>query len=225
MIFSKKLTPAALATALAISGLAAPGIANAELSASAGVASFYLWRGLDISAGAPQMSGSLDYAHDSGAYAGIWVSSEEAGSETDLYFGYAGELGPVSYDVSYWDYLYPSDNTTDEGLRDNNLSELIVGLGMADAGLTMYFGNDKDGAEDYVYTTLDYSYEAFNFMYGFWSLADTSGQDDAHLTVAYSAADNFTFTVTQGMCDTDCSAFGYDEDLLFHVAYTLPIEM
>ena len=107
----KKLTPVAVATSMALATLAAPGIASAEMSASAGVSNFYLWRGLDISAGAPQVAGSLDYSHESGAYAGVWASSEDAGTETDLYFGFAGEAGGLSYDISFWEYLYPSDNS------------------------------------------------------------------------------------------------------------------
>ena len=228
MKLMKKLTPVALATSMALGGLAAPGVASAEMSASAAVANFYLWRGQDISAGAPQVSGSLDYAHESGAYAGIWASSEEAGTETDLYFGYAGEAGGLSYDVSFWEYLYPSDNAlTGPGsdLTDSDLSELIVGLGYADVGLTVYFGNDADGGSDYEYITLDYTFGDFNILYGTWQFDEAGTPDgDAHLTLAYSVTDNFTFTVSMGMQDDEATTI-YDEDPLFHVSYSLPIDM
>jgi len=229
-----KLSPIALATTLAIGGLAAiPGTANAEMSASASVANFYLWRGLDISAGAPQVAGSLDYSHESGAYAGIWASSEETGTETDLYVGYAGEVGGLSYDVSFWEYLYPSDNNltgTGSDLGDSDLSEFVLGLGYADFGLTVYFGNDTGGGDDYEYVTLDYTFGKFNILYGTWMMDTATGSDDSHITLAYAATDNFTFTVSMGMQDDEATtaagdAFGYDEDPLFHISYSLPIDM
>ena len=235
MKLMKKLTPVALATSMAVAGLAAPGMASAELSASATVANFYLWRGLDISAGGAHVAGSLDYAHDSGLYAGVWASSEEAGTETDLYVGYAGEAGGLSYDVSFWEYLYPSDNAlTGPGsdLGDSDLSELVVGLGYADVGLTIYFGNDAGinsdtglPGSDYEYITLDYTYGDFNILYGTWSFDEAGYPDgDSHLTLAYSATENFTFTVSMGMQDDEATTI-YDEDPLFHISYSLPIDM
>lgn len=233
MKLMKKITPVALATSMAVAGLAAPGMASAEVSASASVSNFYLWRGLDISAGAPQMSGSLDYSHESGAYAGIWASSEEAGTETDLYIGYGGEMGGISYDVSFWEYLYPSDNSLTppgEKFSDSDLSEFVLGLGFGDFGFTVYFGNDTGGGDDYEYVTLDYTFGDFNVLYGTWMMDTATGSDDSHLTLSYAATDNFTFTVTKGMQDDEVTtaagnAFGYDEDFLFHVAYSLPIDM
>ena len=222
----KKLTPIAVASSMVLGGLAVPTMANAEMSASASVANFYLWRGLDISAGAPQMSGSLDYSHSSGAYAGVWASSEDAGTETDLYIGFAGEAGPISYDLSVWEYLYPSDNSLTapgDKYSDSDLSEFILNVGFADAGLTVYFGNDTGGGSDYEYVTLDYTIDKFNILYGTWMFDTATGIDDSHLTVAYSVTDNFTFTVTKGMQDTTASS--YDEDFLFHVAYSLPIDV
>lgn len=233
MKLMKKLTPVALATSMALGCLAAPGVASAEVSASAGVANFYLWRGLDISAGAPQVSGSLDYSHESGAYAGVWASSEEAGTETDLYVGYAGEVGGLSYDVSFWEYLYPSDNDLngpDDSYSDSDLSEFVLGLGYAGVGLTVYFGNDAGRDDtgtpnpDYEYVTLDYTVGDFNILYGTWMVDATGADESSHLTVSYAATDNFTFTVSKGMQD-DAATSIYDEDLLFHVAYSLPIDM
>src|SRR5690606_18826169 len=56
----------------------------------------------------------IDYAHDSGFYAGTWVSNVNFGAddfsyEHDLYFGFSGEAGTLGYDVSYLYYNYDSD--------------------------------------------------------------------------------------------------------------------
>lgn len=232
-----KLSPIALATTLALGGLVAmPGTANAEMSASASVSNFYLWRGLDISSGAPQVAGSLDYSHESGAYAGIWASSESpdtnatnttSGTETDLYIGYAGEVGGLSYDVSFWEYLYPSDNDLNgpnDSYSDSDLSEFVLGLGYADVGLTVYFANDRGTGDDYEYVTLDYTIDKFNILYGTWMYETDGADESSHLTVAYAATDNFTFTATKGFQDDSTSSI-YDEDVLFHISYSLPIDM
>ena len=72
---SKKQTLVAGAIALAGLGAALP--AAAEVTGNIGVASQYIFRG--ISFGDPQVSGGIDYAGDSGIYAGTWISS--AGGE------------------------------------------------------------------------------------------------------------------------------------------------
>lgn len=47
----------------------------------------------------------------SGVYGGIWAetSSQSDANEVDLYLGYRGEAGALSYDVNYTRYFYPND--------------------------------------------------------------------------------------------------------------------
>ncbi|SEC81415.1 hypothetical protein [Rhodobacter sp. 24-YEA-8] len=56
----------------------------------------------------------LDY---SGAYAGIWaeVTNWEDYNEVDLYLGYRGEAGRLSYDANYYYYIYPDVDDADYG--------------------------------------------------------------------------------------------------------------
>lgn len=84
-------------------------VAQAELSATATLRSSYVWNGQPLSDDAV-IEGSLDYAHESGVYVGIWAASystlnkdpnvdvttdreTEATNEVDYYLGY-------SYDIS-----------------------------------------------------------------------------------------------------------------------------
>ena len=77
-----KFSSLAFSSALAISSLAmVPGVASAEVSANVAVSNMYLWRGVNLSPDGGVVSGGLDYAHDSGFYAGVWTSSEEGGHE------------------------------------------------------------------------------------------------------------------------------------------------
>jgi len=116
----KKLTKAIALAGVMTAGMTAATSTFAEeveVSASATVASMYLWRGQDLGNGAAAVSGDLT-ASIAGAYAGVWTSSgdNKFGNEYDLYVGYGGEVENFSYDVSLWSYVYPgSDAVNGEG--------------------------------------------------------------------------------------------------------------
>jgi uncharacterized protein (TIGR02001 family) len=182
----KKVTPLATAATLAVSAIALPTAANAELSASLGVANIYLWRGQNLTPDGGQVHGGLQY-DNSGFYVGAWSSSEEGGQETDLYLGYGGEVSGFSYDVSYWNYLYPEDTadeyTTDttvspnertvsavnRGLNDTNQAEVAVSLGYGPVAVGAYINVDGDTPDDN-YFTISGTWQQFTLLYGFWDL-------------------------------------------------------
>lgn len=224
----KKLTPVALATSMALGGLAAPSIASAEVSASINIANMYLWRGINLTPDAPAFSGSLDYANESGFYAGVWGTNEDDGIETDLYLGFGGEAGPISYDVSYWYYMYPEDGFTGEGgtgvnvdFADNSLSEFVIGLGYSDFTATFYVSQETQGGSDYIYYTFDYTIGDYNILYGAWSYDDAGNDEYSHVTLTYAYNDNLTFGVSVAQEDiTD----GVETDPLFLVSYAIPLD-
>ena len=90
----------------------------------------------------------------------------------------------------------------------------------------MYFANDRGAGtnNDYKYVTLDYTIGKFNILYGTWMREASGADESSHLTVAYAATDNFTFTASKGFQDVSTVSV-YDEDVLFHIAYSLPIDM
>lgn len=212
-----------IAAAVAGAGMTAPMVANAEVSASLGASSFYLWRGQDVSNSAGVIHGSLDYSHDSGLYAGVWGSSEGAystvGGEYDVYAGFSGEVGGLGYDISYWSYIYPGQ---DDGLGD--LGEVILGLTYADFSLT-YFASAADDADgdfsvgDNNYVNLGYGYGNFGFAVGTW-FNDADDTDYTHVDVSYSPLENLTFTLSKVVDSDDQAAVTDDQDPLFHVSYT-----
>ena len=106
------------------------------------------------------MSGGFDYASDGGFYAGIWGSnvsfSEGAGSELDVYFGYAFETeGGLGVDISYVDFMYPGDSGLD-------FQEIGIGLSYGDFGVGYYAG--QDGSPDYM--DVSYAFGDFSVSYG-----------------------------------------------------------
>ncbi|GGI87516.1 TorF family putative porin [Shewanella gelidii] len=98
-------------TALAL-GLMLSSSASAGFSGNIGATTNYLWRGVSQTADSTAVQGGLDYEHESGFYAGTWISNVDFGDgtsfEMDLYAGYAGSITEdLSYDVFYLLYGYP----------------------------------------------------------------------------------------------------------------------
>jgi len=211
-LLMKTLTKAvAIASLVSASALTAQ-VANAEVSASAGLASTYLWRGQDL--GTAAISGSLDYAADSGVYAGIWTSSGDTagGTETDLYFGFAGEAGALSYDVGYATYLYAGEDDIDD------LAEVYVSVGMDMFSASVYIPTDSDA--DYTYLTAGVELGDYSVSLG--TNTGTDADDYTHVDVSYAYNDKVSFTYSQVVAeDTDDN---YDMGGVFVVSYSLPIE-
>lgn len=245
-----KLSPLAVAVSLGVSALAAPTAANAEMSASFAASNMYLWRGLNVSDPAPAVSGSLDYSHDSGFYAGVWTSSEgpfDGSSEWDYYFGFGGEAGSIGWDVMYIEYVYPTsagtDTTISEGLMD--FSDIVLSLSAGDFSASFYIDTvtgDNDAFEgdegelsigDKIYYTLGYSYEKFDFTLGSWMMADEAGGSDAeytHANITYNATDELSFTFFSVIDEPDAgnpfgAGWGVDGDLNIAVTWSKSFDL
>jgi len=118
---TKNKTLNAIALGAAVAAALTSGAASADVTANATVASNYIWRGVTQTSDAAAGQGGIDWGHDSGLYAGTWVSnidfsdlsapgdpdSYARGYEMDLYGGYAGEVGGFGYDVGVAYYMYP----------------------------------------------------------------------------------------------------------------------
>jgi len=219
----KKISPIALAVSMAVGGAVVPTIASAEMSANLGIANMYLWRGQNLTPDGPQVSGGIEFSGDTGLYGGLWTSNETGGHETDLYVGFGGEAGDLSYDISYWQYLYPED-TDDLGdqvdLGDNTVSDIVVGLGFAGVGLTFYVASETQGGPDATYITLDYGMGDYSFLFGTWDV-DAPDSEYSHIQVSYAVNDNLSLTVSKASDD----GAGVEEDPLFVVSYSIPLDM
>ena len=77
--FSMKLTHGLAALVLLASATAA----NAEVTGTLTAVSDYNWRGVTQTSMDPALQGSIDYAHDSGFYAGAWASNVDFGDCCD----------------------------------------------------------------------------------------------------------------------------------------------
>ena len=147
------LTTATLLTALSGTALAADIGGGLDLSGNIGMVSEYYWRGQDQNSGDPAVQGGFDLAHESGLYLGVWSSAASgfASSEVDYYGGFAGEVGPVSYDVGMITYQYPGVDSTASGSPSWEEAYLSLGttVSVVDLGVTHYAAasDDNDATE------------------------------------------------------------------------------
>ena len=207
----KKLHKIIAASLLASATTAGSGVALAEapLTANVGVTSNYIWRGVTQTGDTSAVSGGIDYAHDSGAYVGVWTSNinNTGGYEQDLYAGYGFAAGPVSLDVGYISYMYPLATTNDfsevyvkasfdmfkasvEVDSENKNTYMSAGVSFEvkkDLTMAITFGNNDADADagDYSHTQVSLSKGDFTFAYDVND--QTTGIDgDPRLSVSWS---------------------------------------
>jgi uncharacterized protein (TIGR02001 family) len=155
-------------------GLVAAGLLCAAASANAGevtgtvtAVSDYDFRGVSLSAKDPALQASIDYAHDSGFYAGAWASNIDYGPdidgdiELDLYAGFAGETGGgMGWDVGLVWYTYPDSSSSLTASSISDYPELYAGITFGPVELKQWYTNDYGGSDvDALYTEMNYGFE------------------------------------------------------------------
>ncbi len=84
---------------------------NAEISAEVLIGTDYRFRGISQTNRSFTVQGGIEYAHESGFYAGVWGSNVDFSGgalELDPYIGFTAELSPgVEYDIGVLYYGYP----------------------------------------------------------------------------------------------------------------------
>ncbi|MCF2947625.1 TorF family putative porin [Paraglaciecola aquimarina] len=199
-------------------------VANAEVSVNVSATSNYLWRGLEQTGGAAAVSGGIDYASDSGFYAGTWASNASWGdmkTELDFYFGFGGDISDsVSYDVGYVYFAYP-DSVADE----NDFSEVYANIstGGFTFGVAVLADSEAggDGGEfgDSVYATIDYGIALDSGAEIGLHLGDYSGDFSTESTDFGISVSKDSITV--GVSKTDFDDGADSDDLKFYVSYSV----
>ncbi|WP_158771265.1 TorF family putative porin [Paraglaciecola sp. L1A13] len=231
-----------LALALTSATLIASAPSYAEVTANASVTSNYIWRGLTQTTNDAAVQGGIDYANESGFYVGTWVSNVNYGAddvysyEHDMYFGFSGESGDITYDVGYLYYNYDSEANFD-------FAEVYgsVGYGGLSATLSLLAHTEADEGEgrDYgfaqaSYISVDYGMPVLNgaelglhvgYHQGDFA-EDFNGVPDGYADWGVSIAkDGFSFAVTGTDLD-DTGADAYDNDSIkFSVGYGVDFEL
>lgn len=212
------------------------GTAMAEIMGNATVTNNYLWRGLTQTSNNAAVQGGLDYAHESGFYAGTWVSNVNYGPgdvysyEHDMYLGLAGG------DDLTWDFGWLYYNYDNEAKFD--FHEIYGSLGYRGFSATAFILSgteaDESPGQDFgfgstYYLSLDYGFELQNGLGIGFHIGQHAGDfseafngvpgDYVDYNVSFAVKD-FTFTISQ----TDLSDPGPDaldnDAVKFVVAYS-----
>lgn len=225
--------------ATAVASVLASGVATADLSANAGIFSNYIWRGVSQTGDDAAGQGGIDYGHDSGLYAGTWVSTLGNGNgyELDLYAGFGGEVGGLGYDLGVITYQYPvsPDINFTEAYISGTMSIVTIGLNYT---VDAASGNENaafDSGDVYVYGKLDFaagktdmSVYAGSYMFD----ADGTGVNKAG-DINYShfgasvGKDGFTFAVDKNDIEDINPTFGGGnaDAVRFTVSYSKDFEL
>jgi len=116
----KKINHVTAGVILASTSLYAPVAQADDWSANFAVSNNYIWRGLTQTVNSPAISGGID-TNAGGFYVGTWVSNVSYAAddvysyEHDIYGGYTGEVGGISYDIGYLYYNYDAAAEFDFG--------------------------------------------------------------------------------------------------------------
>ena len=208
----------------------APGMAVAgphSVTGNIGVYSKYILRGITESPenDGAAVQGGLDYAHDSGLYAGWWASSlgytydeddpigdgsfadpdVSDGFENDFYAGYAPTFGDFGVDIGVIQYAYVS-------VDESNLTEAVLGVSYKNAYLrAQYLLNDGfwgNAGDTYWYGGIDCDLPkgfALNTELGWYTYDDDdedNDQFDPGTTTTDSAFRYLAFTLSHPIGDT-----------------------
>ncbi len=216
---------------------AASTTAVAEVTANAGATNNYIWRGLTQTTNQAAVQGGIDYTHESGFYAGTWVSNVQYAAddiysyEHDLYLGFSGG-DEITYDIGWLYYNYDDAARYDfheiygtAGWKNLSFSAWILSGTEADAPV----GADFDFGSTY-YASLDYGFELNNgFGIGlhvgrhagdFSEAFNGVPGDYTDYNINFSVKD-FTFMITQ----TDLDDAGFDnldnDSVKFVIGYSM----
>lgn len=233
---------AASCAALMISTVVVPAVhADGGLTAAAGVATSYYWRGLQVSDGA-QMWGQVTYTLDSGFYGDLWASSEgfATGPEYDLSLGWSGKLGDLGVNVGAVTYVYSKHDSEQTTFNDNDpgdFSDAYVKLSYADAFAGVYYNIAQAQEQMWVYA--GYTMGKFTGSVGYQEFKDSTqiGSTDkkwdyTYIDLTFAATKNLSLIVSSVIdhSENDMGTFGKPPNLDTNrakvvAAYSLPIEL
>jgi uncharacterized protein (TIGR02001 family) len=208
-----------LTTAILTTGAALPAVSMAELTANAGWVSDYIFRGIFQEDSSPY--GGIDWASDSGIYAGVWGADVEIGLEYDVYFGYNGAFGEedkFGFSVGFTGYYYTENDapTTSTPGFDDKYEEINLGISLGIFSLS-YADGEWGGwgdPSDYTFTTLTIAPEMGPY-YAFNSYGGDADGDYFELGYGFSAAElDFSIALLYGLGVDDVDEFGDPESVI-----------
>jgi len=218
--------------ATAVASILTSGVAAAELSANAAIASNYIWRGVTQTSDQAAGQGGIDWGHDSGLYVGTWVSNvnfanSDDGYEMDVYAGFGGEAGSLGYDLGVISYQYPitPEFNFTEVYLSGTMSIVTLGLAYTVDAASGNDGGVFDSGDMYVNGSLDFAagksdVSVYAGTYMFENDGGTAGEVDYIHYGASIGKDGFTFAV-----DKNDIEGGSADNVRFTASYAIDFEL
>ena len=222
--------------ATAVAAVLTSGVATADISGNAAIASNYVWRGVSQTENQAAGQGGIDWGNDSGLYAGTWVSNVDftaaggqKGYEMDVYAGFAGEAGSIGYDLGVITYQYPMEpqiNFT-EVYVSATASVVTVGAAFTVDAASANDGAVFDAGDIYVNGSLDFTagksdVSVYAGAYMFDADGTAGELDYVHFGASVSK-DGFTFAVDKN--DIDGSSASAEDNVRFTASYSMDFEL
>jgi len=246
MTNSKTFT--AIALGAAVTAALTSGVAVAEVTANAAATNNYIWRGITQTRDQAAIQGGIDWGHDSGLYAGTWLSNvdfsdlttarDDTGYEMDLYAGFANSIGSFDYDLGVITYQYPVTpeiNFTEAYVAGTwKVLTLGVNYTVDTTSSNENAGGVFDKGDTYAYGSLDFGTKAGDFsLFAGSYMFDNSSQsgnpdfDYIHYGAAWSKGD-FRFAAEQNDIDANHPISGGDptaDNVRFTVTWSKDFEL
>jgi len=197
----KKLNVLAISAAVAASSFGGMSVAQAEVTENLSVTTNYIWRGVAQSGAEADVQGGLDWANDSGIYAGAWLSG--SANELDMYAGWSKGM----FDVGYIKYYFTQDDSL-------HASEVYAGVTVSDWTAKLYVDTDTDDSGDNMYFEVVGDIGPININAGL-NMNDADAAEYAQVTVGYT---HKNLTLAIAMTDIDNA----DEEI--SLTYSFPFE-
>ncbi len=210
----------------------APAAALAGTSGNIALTSDYVFRGVSQTNEEPALQGGVEYAHDSGFYAGAWGSSISwlsdipgdisSNLELDGYLGYRGSAGETfAYDVGVLTYWYPGDfpdgfsraDTTEVYLGGTltPVEDLSLGLKYSYAVTELFGYVDSDGS-GYLDASLNWTFAegwALNLHGGKQWIEENEDFEYSDWKVGVTRAFDNGYSIAAAWTDTDADTALY----------------
>lgn len=234
----KKLSLAVAAASASLSSMAfaetvETPVGKLDVTMTATLATDWLSRGIVLNS-APTIQGSLDIAHESGLYVGVWggsMSDSAGGSEFDYYVGYGSNITEdLSFDLQAAAYTYPGSYSVDDNGEPIDLKsdiEYLASLGAYGATVGVKY-RTKEAEQLYTYVGYDLELAAgFGLSvsvgktqyddkldgedYVDWSLGVSKALAGVNLGLTYASTD---------LDKVDCGAYSCKNNYVFSVSKT-----
>ena len=188
---------------VASAALMSAGVASAAVTGNFAITSDYIFRGYDFG---QAVQGGLDYSHESGMYAGVWMSNAAGtpggSDEIDYYLGYGlGLSDGLSLDFGIINYNTDANKGTNPAAFTAN--EVYVGLAGEAWDATLYVGDrdnvtaGNDDADQYMYLDLNYSMSTGETT----SVSLHAGYQDEKVSKANGGLSSYDVAVTYNVGD------------------------